>query len=129
MPLAVSWLIVVAVVVVAALGVHLAEQARAKRVIAARRAERAATLQTLHQFAWVRQVEETWSADLELLTLTATRSELGSSSERSFDYVLERSEGGVWSMKGADEAWLPVPAELGPRLETQYQRYLKHAAR
>jgi hypothetical protein len=127
-----SWLIVVGVLVAVALAVHVYEQRRSRRVIAARRAARLRSEEGLQWFEHVREVKERWRADLGAMTLEIQRS--GSEpSEAGSGFRLARTTNGAWHMSPvegpASGPERPLPAAIAQPLEAQYQRFNRTVAK
>ena len=109
-----SWQIVVGVLILIAIAVHFGEKARERANRAKRRARQ------LHEVSCTRDIREEWSADLRAMTMRVVRQEAGSASGEPKRYELERTDGGVWSMKSS--GIVPeLPASVAEQLEKRYQ--------
>jgi hypothetical protein len=115
-----SWLIVVAVLIVGAIALHFGEKAKEREQRAKRLAKQRS--EPLHQLSFTREVRERWSADLRAMTLQVSRAEAGAPLAVAEQYGLERDGAGGWSITGSA---LALPAGLAEQLEARFQALTK----
>ncbi len=108
-----SWLIVVAVLILGAIALHFGEKAkeRAKRLARERAGSR-------HEVSFTRDVREQWFADLRAMTLQVSRVEAGAPAAPAEHLGLLRDAGGAWSVASSA---IELPTRLAEQLEQRFQ--------